>query len=505
MQEKLSREEQSSLWGLHKVRTLWRSAQRKAKDQELRQDIEILSQTFARVMDCKDGTIEALVTELKEAEEQQNRALSSHLDLTDQLLQLQRCRLGYLEQGFSAQVGALKAEFEAERRAMLEQQDWESWVLQEMELATEQEHARSKQEALLNFQSARDDIKNKCWQDQQYSRLTLGARLEGLWEQIQTARRNYAQATEKKKVEFEELKRKCEKTSCEINAQAKRLEKLQDMVTTTRGQIAAHLRKSEEQTQRIRGHREDAHQKLQKLRAQVTQASATAHTHLVTLSSQCSATLKVLQQLVEKVSWALLMSPCPVSCCPHLPIPVSPPGSAPPAPGRAVPQAGDRRGEGAALLPLLTGRVGAAKSPQGPGGDGQRAPGTGDEGLHGAGEVLAEVQQGQAGGEGAGEGTGSPGRQEPGAKEAPPAVPGGGYDEPEGAQRSPSPPCHQAKASSPEMSGRAMLRDTGHGEGSTTRTPVLAPPAPAEAPWQICLVFGDSGISWIRLQKSKTA
>ncbi|XP_030920424.1 dynein regulatory complex subunit 2 [Geospiza fortis] len=242
MQEKLSREEQSSLWGLHKVRTLWRSAQRKAKDQELRQDIEILSQTFARVMDCKDGTIEALVTELKEAEEQQNRALSSHLDLTDQLLQLQRCRLGYLEQGFSAQVGALKAEFEAERRAMLEQQDWESWVLQEMELATEQEHARSEQEALLNFQSARDDIKNK------------------------------------------------------------------DMVTTTRGQIAAHLRKSEEQTQRIRGDREDAHQKLQKLRAQVTQASTTAHTHLVTLSSQCSATLKVLQQLVEKAQRLLRLA-----------------------------------------------------------------------------------------------------------------------------------------------------------------------------------------------------
>ncbi|NWW10235.1 DRC2 protein, partial [Oreocharis arfaki] len=138
LQVKLSREEQSSMWGLHKVRTLWRLAQRKTKDQELRQDIEILSQTFTRVMDCKDGVIEvaaglggregvpgdthdppktaqALVRELEEAEEQQNRALRSHLHLTDQLLQLQRCRLGYLEEGFSAQVGALKAEFEAER------------------------------------------------------------------------------------------------------------------------------------------------------------------------------------------------------------------------------------------------------------------------------------------------------------------------------------------------------------------------------------------------------
>ncbi|XP_041257196.1 dynein regulatory complex subunit 2 [Onychostruthus taczanowskii] len=308
LQEKLSREEQSSRWGLHRVLTLWRSAQRKTKDQELRQDIEILSQTFTRVMDCKDGAIEALVTELQEAEEQQNRALCSHLDLTDQLLHLQRCRLGYLEQGFSAQVGALKAEFEAERKAMLEQQDWESRVLQDMALAMEQDHARNEQEALLNFQSARDDIKNKSWQDQQYSRLQLVARLEGLWEQIQTARRSYTQATEKKKVEFEELKRKCEKTSCEINVQAKRLEKLQDMVTTTRGQIAAHLRKNEEQTQRIRDDREHALQKLLKLRAQITQAGATAHTHLVTLTCQCSATLKVLQQVVEKAQRILRLA-----------------------------------------------------------------------------------------------------------------------------------------------------------------------------------------------------
>ncbi|NXR52463.1 DRC2 protein, partial [Hippolais icterina] len=115
LKEKLSREEQSSMCGLHKVLTAWRSAQRKTKDQELRQDIEILSQTFARVMDCKDGVIEALAGELEEAEEQHNRALRSHLHLTDQLLHLQHCRLGYLEEGFNAQVGALKADFEAER------------------------------------------------------------------------------------------------------------------------------------------------------------------------------------------------------------------------------------------------------------------------------------------------------------------------------------------------------------------------------------------------------
>ncbi|XP_058717183.1 dynein regulatory complex subunit 2 [Poecile atricapillus] len=308
LQEKLSREEQSSMWGLHKVHTLWRLAQRKTKDQELRQDIEILSQTFTRVMDCKDGVIETLVRDLEEAEEQQNRALSSHLHLMDQLLHLQRCRLGYLEEGFNAQVGALEAEFEAERRAILKQQEWESCCLQDMALATEQDHARNDHEALLNFQSARDDIKNKCWQDQQYSRLQLVARLEGLWDQIQSARRSYAQSTEKKKVEFDELKRKCEKSSREIDVQAKKLQKLQDLVTATRDQMAAHLQESEKQCQHIQEDKDHALQKLQKLRAQISQAGATAHTHLVTLTCQCSATLKVLQQVVEKAQRILRLA-----------------------------------------------------------------------------------------------------------------------------------------------------------------------------------------------------
>ncbi|KAL2293848.1 hypothetical protein Nmel_018913 [Mimus melanotis] len=308
LQDKLSREEQSSMWGLHKVRTLWRSAQRKTKDQELRQDIEILSQTFSRVMDCKDGVIETLVSDLKEAEEQQNRALRSHLHLMDQLLHLQRCRLGYLEEGFNAQVDALKAEFEAERKTILEQQDWESCCLQDMARASEQDHARNDHEAMLNFQSARDDIKNKCWQDQQYSQLQLAARLEGLWDQIQKARRSYAQAMERKKVEFEELKKKCEKSSREIDTQATKLQMLQDMVTTTKSQMAAHLQESEEQIQNLRDDKDHALQNLQKLRAQVSQAGATAHTHLVTLTCQCSATLKVLQQVVQKAQRILRLA-----------------------------------------------------------------------------------------------------------------------------------------------------------------------------------------------------
>lgn len=84
------------------------------------------------------------------------------------------------------------------------------------------------------------------------------------------------------------------------------------MVATTKSQIAAHLQESEKRSQLLRDDKELALEKLQQLRAQVNKAGITAHTNLVTLTCQCSATLKVLQQLVEKVSWAVLGRDVPV-------------------------------------------------------------------------------------------------------------------------------------------------------------------------------------------------
>ncbi|NXF42275.1 DRC2 protein, partial [Nyctibius bracteatus] len=114
---KLAREEQSSTLNLHQLDAQWRALLREAKTQELRRDVEILSQTFARVMDCKDSVIESLVRDLEEAEEQHARALRSHLHNIDRLLQLQRARLACLEEGYGAHLEALRMEFEAERFA----------------------------------------------------------------------------------------------------------------------------------------------------------------------------------------------------------------------------------------------------------------------------------------------------------------------------------------------------------------------------------------------------
>ncbi len=57
-----------------------------AKAQELRKDIEILSQTFERIVDRKDAILKSLVKDSTEAEEQYHVALRSHIQNINKLI-----------------------------------------------------------------------------------------------------------------------------------------------------------------------------------------------------------------------------------------------------------------------------------------------------------------------------------------------------------------------------------------------------------------------------------
>ncbi|KAL7991220.1 hypothetical protein Chor_014957 [Crotalus horridus] len=161
LKDKLAKEERNSSVNLHKINLQWRTVLREVKARELRKDIEILSQTFERVVDCKDNVIKSLAKDLAEAEAQYTHALRSHLHNIDQLLKLQNCRLGYLEEDYQTELQALQKEFDTERKLILEHHDEESLYLQDVLLAMEQNFAENEYEARLDFQSTRDDVKNK--------------------------------------------------------------------------------------------------------------------------------------------------------------------------------------------------------------------------------------------------------------------------------------------------------------------------------------------------------
>ena len=85
-QDKLAKEEKATRFNVNKLNHQWRNIMREAKSKELKKDIEILSQTFERVVDRKESVIKSLAKDLMEAEEQYAMALRSHLHNVDYLI-----------------------------------------------------------------------------------------------------------------------------------------------------------------------------------------------------------------------------------------------------------------------------------------------------------------------------------------------------------------------------------------------------------------------------------
>ncbi|KAM6153133.1 dynein regulatory complex subunit 2 [Erethizon dorsatum] len=300
LKDKLAKEEYNSALNLNKINMQWRTILREMKTTELHKDIEILSQTFERVMDCKDNIIKSLAKALSEAEEQYAHALRGHLHNVDQLLSLQRCRLSLLEENYNMELEALTMEFETERKTITDHHEKEIRYLQDVFTAMEQSYMDSEYESKLEFQSLWDDLKNRNLEEKHFLRLQLENTVEDLWKRFQDALKSYTNATEDRKIAFETLKVKDEKSSKEIEAQMKKIQKLQEAIAVSKGKIMLHSRESEDQNQYIRNNKELVLIQLRKLKAQRTQARGISQENLVKLTQESNATLKALRKVVDK-------------------------------------------------------------------------------------------------------------------------------------------------------------------------------------------------------------
>lgn len=85
-QDKINKEEKYSRYNLNRLCYQWRAIMRDAKTKELIKDIEVLSQTFERVIDSKDAIIKSLAKDLAEADEQYAVVLRDQIQKVDFLI-----------------------------------------------------------------------------------------------------------------------------------------------------------------------------------------------------------------------------------------------------------------------------------------------------------------------------------------------------------------------------------------------------------------------------------
>lgn len=98
LRERQLREQQHAKLNSVKIHNQWRAIMRMAKVEELRKDIEVLSQNHEREVDRKDAIVQMLDRDLEEAEEQYQMAVRAHMVVVDSLLDLQYLRMKVREE-----------------------------------------------------------------------------------------------------------------------------------------------------------------------------------------------------------------------------------------------------------------------------------------------------------------------------------------------------------------------------------------------------------------------
>lgn len=134
---------------------------RDAKSKELQKDIEIMSQTFERIIDRKDSVIKALVKDLQEAKEQYAMAMRSHFQNVDNLVDLHKEELQTAREKFQKLVEEIKIEFDKERDYILERHSKEMNELTMIIYGMEKNFLDQENEANIEFMSVRDELKTK--------------------------------------------------------------------------------------------------------------------------------------------------------------------------------------------------------------------------------------------------------------------------------------------------------------------------------------------------------
>merc|ERR1719181_193806 len=98
-----------------KILNQWRKLMRLVKVEDLRKDIEIISQHHERQVDRKDAIIQVLDRDLEDSEEQYQTALRAHLLVFDRLIDLHNSKLAGIELEFEKDLQELMDEFGMER------------------------------------------------------------------------------------------------------------------------------------------------------------------------------------------------------------------------------------------------------------------------------------------------------------------------------------------------------------------------------------------------------
>jgi hypothetical protein len=287
-----------------KIQNQWRKIMRLAKLEQLRKDIEILSQSHERDVDRKDAILQMLDRDLEEAEEQYQIANRTHIFNVDKLIDLQDSRLLGLENDFEKELRILEEEFSVERDVIVQTHQQEVAELNAIMSAVEHENADAEAEAKQEHEQLREEIRNRNLEDINVLRITLDSTIEELEQHFETAHLNYLQNTDQRTVDFKHLTSKDQQLSKDIEVKMRKIERLQATLLHWRSKIAQNMKDCRERNKTLSAEKDAIAKHFLNLKTQMNKFRDGQSKRLQELTKnvdKCKTTLKERMKTAETI------------------------------------------------------------------------------------------------------------------------------------------------------------------------------------------------------------
>jgi hypothetical protein len=308
LKERQAQEEKYSRVNRLKINNQWRKLMRLVKVEDLRKEIEIISQNHEREVDRKDSIIQMLDRDLEESEEQYQMALRSHLLVVDRLLDLHAQRTKALDYEFEIDLGELSAEFANERGEIQSAHGLHKKELLEIMTLMEREYNEAEEDARQETDGQREEIKNRNAEDYNMLRDTLERVIKRIEEDFDTAHSNYMANTEARTQEFKHLTFRDQQSAKTIDTQTRRLQRLQDWINHWRTKIANNARECEDRNRAMRDEKDAISRHYQDLKARMAKFRDGEARRLQELTLNSRAAIKSLGEKLSKAEAILKLA-----------------------------------------------------------------------------------------------------------------------------------------------------------------------------------------------------
>lgn len=228
---KLDHEERSVNLNRAKITDQWRNILRKAKTVDLRRDVLTLRDAFERALDKKKKYIAGLLNELEEAEEQYSMAFRAQMENIDKMMGIHQDRLMDQLKQFSKEKDRLLEESSQDRDVMAKKQKESEDYLNDVQIALDQNHSEVEGALRTEFQSRKDEIRNRNLEELTTLKNTMEETMDSLWDTLQTHITQYKDATADKRRTYGELLAKDKKGVAELSSNNNKLVRLQEEIS----------------------------------------------------------------------------------------------------------------------------------------------------------------------------------------------------------------------------------------------------------------------------------